>query len=378
MKPKRLSEMSHEEFAKMFNEYGRLARMWNRRFAGLIPEAQRRGLHEKSGCASVTELASKTGSLNWQQVRTVLTTDKQLSDKPKLRKLLEDGAVAPSKLSIVASLATKKTDEKWAERAKGLSWKALQELKSEVQKQQSLAPEDMMAREMGYAPRPEFIESKERMVDLHFDALVAERFLAFREDYASRKRKSVSMSSALGTLMDGYSDETQNPPRFEQVLYVDKERSLYLTPTRWGLVKLTEEDKKKYNEKGPVRDLNTLLARANEAAAKSNSRHLPEAIKAFVRAKFGGFCAFPGCHRRGKIFHHLYRYALVQKHDPEKIAFLCKNHEELAHAGLIDNELQSATKWKVRLARKIETRDDAARARIDAKVSKFRSPKSGR
>ena len=378
MKQRRLSEMSHEEFAKMFDEYGRLARMWNRRFTGLIPEAQRRGLHEKSGCASVTELASKKGSLNWQQVRTVLTTDKQLSDKPKLRKLLEEGAVAPGKLSIVASLATKTTDSKWAERAKSLSWKALQELKSEVQKQQSLSPEDMMAREMGYTPRPEFRESKERMVDLHFDALVAERFLAFKEDYASRKRKSVSMSSALGTLMDGYSDGTENPPRFEQVLYVDKERSLYLTPTRWGLVKLTEDDKKRCKGKGPVRDLKTLLRRAKEASEKSTSRHLPEAVKAYVRAKFGGFCAFPGCHRRGKIFHHLYRYAIVKKHDPEKIAFLCKSHEELAHAGLIENELQSIATWKVRLERTINSPEDAERARVDAKVSEFRSPKSGR
>ena len=235
-----------------------------------------------------------------------------------------------------------------------------------------------MAREMGYAPRPEYVSAKERFVDLHFEALVAERFLTFREDYASRKRKNVSMSSALGTLMDGYSDKTKNPPRFEQILYVDRERSLCLTPTRWGLVSVSEEEKSHFQEKGPLRDLETLLEKAREAAQKSTSRSLPEPVKAYVRAKFGGFCAYPGCHRRGKIFHHLYRWALTQRHDPEKIAFLCNNHEELAHAGLIDNELQSALTWKVRLERKVQNASEAARARIDNKVQSHRSPKYGR
>ncbi len=372
MKKQSLRDLSDKEFEKRFNQYGQLAKLWNRRFAGLLPEAKRRKMYEKRGCTSIAELATKTGSLNWQQVRTVLETDNKLEGKPQLRQLLEDGEVAASKLNVIANIATGETDGQWATKIRELSWKALQELKKEVRKEDDLSPEDIAARELGYFPRPEFLDTNKKMIDLLFEPLVAERFLSFREDYATRKRKSVTMSDALGTLMNGYSEETQNPPRFEQVLYVDDKRDLYLTPTRWGLVAVPEEKRSQYKNKGPVRDLPTLLAKAKEIATTATNRNIPEAIKAFVRAKFGGFCAFPGCHRRGKIFHHIYRWALVKKHDPEKIALLCKNHEELAHAGLIKNELEKACKWQIQLERKVKTPEEAARARIDAKVKSHR------
>ena len=42
-----------------------------------------------------------------------------------------------------------------------------------------------------------------------------------------------------------------------------------------------------------------------------------------------GFCS---------ILHHTSRFALDPTHDSEKIQVLCKAHERIAHAGLIENE----------------------------------------
>ena len=371
-KDKAPRELSKKELEAKLDEYGRLAKTWNRKFAGLLPEVRERKLHEELNCSSISELAAKKGGLSWQQVQRVLKTSEALKDKPQLSDLLQRGEVSSGKVALVASLATKESDSLWAKKVKELSWKALKELVSRSKKESEMTLEEEEARAMGYSPKRQSYDPSDRMVDLPFEATAAERFLTFKEDYSVSERKNLSSSNVLNKLLDGYGKGKGAPPKYGRVVYADPERELFLTPTRWGLMSIPKEEISSKAKESGIEDLDHLLARAKEACKNCKSRNLPRAAKVYITARFGGFCAYPGCNKRARIFHHLDRWALVKEHDPERVLPLCKAHEELAHSGLIENELESLLKWKVRLQREVKSKKAAEIARIDSKQKDYR------
>ncbi|KKR04753.1 MAG: hypothetical protein UT33_C0017G0024, partial [Candidatus Peregrinibacteria bacterium GW2011_GWC2_39_14] len=78
-------------------------------------------------------------------------------------------------------------------------------------------------------------------------------------------------------------------------------------------------------------------------------RYVPAKIKNYVLVKTNNTCAFPGCTKEYKYLHHTWRFSLTKTHDPDTLIPLCKSHERLAHAGLIENENQSPENWKIKL-----------------------------
>ncbi|KKQ70899.1 MAG: hypothetical protein UT33_C0013G0015 [Candidatus Peregrinibacteria bacterium GW2011_GWC2_39_14] len=78
-------------------------------------------------------------------------------------------------------------------------------------------------------------------------------------------------------------------------------------------------------------------------------RYVPAKIKNYVLVKTNNTCAFPGCTKECKYLHHTWRFALTKTHDPDTLIPLCKAHEHLAHAGLIENESQPPENWKIKL-----------------------------
>ena len=113
MKFKRLSDKDLYAFCK---EYGGKARFWRRRFAGLLPEVERRGLYRRRGCGSIYEFAAKLAGMSKESVDKVLQISRKLENKPQLKELLESGAQSWTKLEKVAYIATSQTDGEWAER----------------------------------------------------------------------------------------------------------------------------------------------------------------------------------------------------------------------------------------------------------------------
>lgn len=81
---------------------------------------------------------------------------------------------------------------------------------------------------------------------------------------------------------------------------------------------------------------------------RTDSRHIPAAIRRHVEVRARGRCEFSGCGRPYAIFHHTQRWDLEHVHDPDRIVALCKNHERIAHCGLIENEDDLPHKWVVR------------------------------
>lgn len=125
---KPLAELSDEELYQRCRECGQNAKDWSRKFAALLPEVVKRGLHRRKRFGSIHEFAGKIAGMSEYAVDKILHVHAQIKDKPSLLKLFESGAVGWSKIAKVAYVATVETDKLWAEKVPILSMAALEVL----------------------------------------------------------------------------------------------------------------------------------------------------------------------------------------------------------------------------------------------------------
>ncbi len=123
-----ISELSDEELYQKCREYGQNAKEWSRKFAALLPEVARRGLHRRKRFGSIQEFAGKVAGMSEYAVDRILHLHAKIKDKPCLLRLFESGAESWSKIIKVAYVATIETDELWAEKVPQLSAGALEVL----------------------------------------------------------------------------------------------------------------------------------------------------------------------------------------------------------------------------------------------------------
>ena len=103
-------------------------------------------------------------------------------------------------------------------------------------------------------------------------------------------------------------------------------------------------------------------------AVETESRQAPARIERFSRSRTGGKCAFPRCTKPIHQLHHTQRWALHHIHDPDRLWGLCKEHNEIAHLGLIENEEARPETWRLR-----ETADwTQDKWIVDQRVAMFR------
>jgi len=164
-----------------------------------------------------------------------------------------------------------------------------------------------------------------------------------------------------------------NPGLFDQQAILNKET------ITMELDKNLAEKLKKLKGSGDWNDLLNQLIELREKeiesqkpkGVKTDSRHIPNAIKAHVLAKTNGSCAFPGCVKAAEIFHHTKRFALHKAHEPDFIVGLCKEHERLAHLGLLENEEMAPDNWKIREKPDLDY-ENSGKSMIDRIVFKHR------
>src|SRR3989338_7888207 len=110
----------HNEFTR----YGKNAKEWLRKCAILLPKIEATGLWRKKRFSSLYHYAAMIAGMNHDQTREALRIMKKIQDKPALIKVAEEkglGAVRP-----VATIATKETDEFWAEKASTMTVRGLE------------------------------------------------------------------------------------------------------------------------------------------------------------------------------------------------------------------------------------------------------------
>lgn len=295
IKPEKLSD---KELYGLCKEYGQNARLWRRRFAGLLPEVFHRCLYRRRKFGSIYEFAAKLGGMSKESVDKVLQISRKLTDKPELKALLESGAQGWAKLEKVAYVATPQTDGYWAERVGDLPQPALeafvQNYRLETTLQRGIEPEKYTQRNIesgNTAPceTPDCEAPDKERVEFETTPLLAKRF--------NQAKKRANFNQVLEEFLDFLETREQ----------AEKPQAVF-----------------------------------------TSSRHMPAGMESYVRARTNDLCAFPSCTKKGTSFHHTQRWGLENVHDPDRLHLLCLSHERLAHSGMIENEELSPEHWRLR------------------------------
>jgi hypothetical protein len=319
---------SDTDLYHLCQEYGTNARVWKRRFAGLLPEVMRRQLYKRKGFGSIYEFAFKLGSLSEAAVDKVLSLAVRLEDKPCLKHQLETGEQGWSKLEKVSYVAEPETDKEWAEKVEKMSSMALQT----------------------------YIQEKNKVAFTEIP-----KGLPFTP--GSEAGNTLNLLQ-WGSMTFPVAPETEK--RLRALKYqLEKEKHLTLT--------FNEVLQFLFQHKAPQEPqmvIQVCPACAARKAAQATSRPIPAATRRLIYAQTQGCCIFPGCKKPATSLHHTKRYRLSPGHDPKNIVPVCPAHERLLHSGMIENEEEEPRTWRLR-----KTAPSDAKALIDQKVKAYRSEK---
>lgn len=333
----KLVRLTDNKLFALCKEYGANARLWIRKFAGLLPEVYRRHLYKRRGYGSIYEFAAKLAGMNHDTVDKILRLSERLSDKPILHEQLENGEVGWSKIEKVAYVATPATDNMWAEKTKTLTQPALEEFVRQYRKSSNDVNsrlEVTLKSELGNQCTTTQEWSR---ISFPISPEVEFQLKLLKERLEKEKGIALTLNEVLKELLKGYhktNDEKVIETKF---------------------VKVCENC---IREKEQVR----------ENYAMTIERNIPSEVQKVIIARSNRQCEFRGCNKPAKIYHHTRRFALVRGHDPDYIIWLCKTHEQLAHAGLIENEEEHPAQWRIR----IMPDQTSPKFWIDRLVAKFR------
>lgn len=280
--PFHLIHMTDSELYQKCKEYGTNARLWMRKFEGLLPEVYRRRLYRRRGFASIHEFAAKLAGMSHAKVDRILQLSKKLEDKPKLKEVFENGKVSYSKLKTVAYIANPKTDKIWAEKVQNES-----QLKLEMAVKREKSAKSVLK---------DTFQSEPQRSKLTFDVdpQVELKFRALRQKLEKQSGETMSYGEVLEKLMGMLAKEEK----------IQEEKQV--------IIKICPDCAKKRSE-------------------KTKSRNVPRVVKRLVLARQNNQCARTHCTHPPSDLHHANGYALTKTHSPEGLEYLCKHHHKLAH-----------------------------------------------
>lgn len=305
------SETLHREFS----EYGRNAKEWARKCMLLLLEIDRYKVWAKKGFGSIYEYAAKLAGLSRDQVNESLRVLGRIEDKPALMEVAREKgiwAVRP-----VAVVATKETDEFFAEKARSMTKNEFEVYVKGVRTCYGRPGEAGQPDEADGGTNGATAGAGSQVQPAKMTVTVAMELSPEMADRLQKLKADGDYETAMKKLFE-YRDEA--------------------------------------------------LEREKPDAAEDVSRHIPKEIERYVLECDSRMCAFPGCRRAYAHLHHTQGFARARVHDPDRIFCLCEAHHGLAHRGLIENEEMPAKFWRVRSAA-----DPASpRFGIDQKVEECR------
>jgi len=308
----------HDQFV----QYGRNAKEWMHKCTLLLPHIEKYGIWRKKGFKDIYDYARKLAGMGRNKVNDSLRILKGIEDKPELMKVVEQKGIFAVK--PVVAIATPETAKFWAEKARIMTKNTLEIYVKEFRNQNDLL--EPKADNMGLPRKSGNCENPQQQA-----------ISISGQNTASHSKKIVAMEL--------------EPEIIEQL----------------------EKLKGKGDWNNLLKQLLTTRAEHIEEqkpeAVTTHSRHIPNKTQKYIRARTNGQCAFPRCKKPGEIFQHTQRWALENVHDADRLFGLCKEHERIAHLGLIENEELSPQNWKIR------TEPDRfdPKYEIDLVVQKFRS-----
>jgi len=275
--------LTDKKLLELCNEYGKKALIWRQKFIGLLPEVAARNLYLKANCLSIFEFAKKKAGLSEKQVRLALNLSERFEDKPALKNLLVKGEVSINKLARIASIATNKTQEFWAEQSRILPKKSLETLVKD-------------------------------------ERIASDQFVHLEESLPGQKFANGEVCLAVED-----NEQLQLSPELKSRLMEMQGKKINIDEL---LMKLLD----KHEEEIAKDKLEAAEKCKNSNNTKSPSRYISVKIRKLLHAEFGHKCAIPHCIKDAKSIHHTARFALSQNHNPCFLAPLCKEHHDIAHS----------------------------------------------
>lgn len=329
---KKLTEKERTIHAQ-FQQYGRNAREWLRKCQQMLPLIDEYKIWDKRGYSSIYEYAYKLAGMNQDQVRESLRIMRHISNRPALQRVVDAkglNAVRP----VLTLVAHGDSEEFWAEKAMEMSQQTLVTYVREWRKQH-----DQKEASTGFQ-----VESR---IDTTFADSVS---AGLTSADATFERVELELPVRIARKLEKFRNNekflkilVEAIENFEESDVVGEERDGAADAKMVG--RTTEVE--------GVSDVKTVGSVTEEVASKpdsvrTDSRYIPAAIRRHVEVRARGRCEFSGCGRPYEIFHHTQRWDLEHVHDPDRIVALCKNHERIAHCGLIENEDDLPHEWGVR------------------------------
>ncbi len=279
--------MTDKQLYRLCKKYGARALEARRKFAGLLPEVNRRGLFERRGFGSIYEFAARLAGMTRDQVDEVLRLERRFERMPVLREALVDGKVSAGKLARVAAVATVENSAQVLEMTRQLSYASLDIKVKEMQEKNGSAEPENLAKSLcaqnTNAPIAfvKYISSlQQTLAELGISAEVAEKL-------DELKRKGLDLNQVLKGMLEKREKEIA-----AEELHIQERM---------------------------------------EHELKDRSRYVPVTVKMLMYQKHGSRCSAEGCGRRADQIHHLRRFAGGGGQDPGNLRSLCRGHHELAH-----------------------------------------------
>lgn len=335
----KLVELSDSQLYKLCQEYGLRARLWKRKFVGLLFEVYRRHLYKRRGFGSIYEFASKLGGVSQESVDRILRLAERIDDKPALKNLLETGAQGWTKIEAVSYLATTENEKDLAEKISTMSQSSLQIFVQEVRKTASKSVfEDNSQHELQTAQDPQMEEWQRMSFPVSPDVLRALYFL--KQALEKKSKQTLTWNDVMKFFLRKNGAGLENggnifvDPAFSTSIESHPEKNN--DHARSEDVVRSQGLKKSFN-------ITEKMQQCDEA-----KRHIPLDVQRIIFAKYGMQCVFPKCLRPYDHLHHIKRFSLVRNHDPNFIVPLCRKHHVFVHTGLLENEEAEPHLWKIR------------------------------
>lgn len=364
----------HDQFAL----YGRNAKEWLRKCVLLLPKIERQLIWQKKGFKSIYEYAAKIAGIGRATVDDALRILAKIEDKPALLKVVEAKGI--NAVRPVVTIATVETSEFWAEKAGKMSKHTLEIYIQEMRKgnnyEESLSDLFPLKIDKNQVGLFEVQNDQKSNAGLHISSRTGTEIPTTTSENDNGKPPEFVYSSGLpypqginrNKLMTQPAMTQSGMPNLKSIIGMELEKEII-------------EKLQKLKGQGSWNDLMKQLLQIREehleeqkpGPAGAATRHIPAKIEKYVMNRDNGQCAYPGCTNPSRIFQHTQRWALEKIHDPEKLYGLCKEHDQLAHLGLIANEEKTPEYWQVRGAPDVND----PKYKIDQLVQKYRIKPGG-
>lgn len=333
-------KQAHKILHKKFQKFGANAKEWMRKCVLLLPEIEKYRIWEQKKFDSIYEYAAKLAGMGHDTVNDSLRILRKTENMPDLRKVIELKGIGIIK--SIENLVTPENQSFWAEKALTMSKHTLEIYVQEFRKINEPETNDL---NIGMFQRPGALESsgiQHQQALSTFDFDLAGQNVSQRNEVLEHSDDGIAPENVLTT---AYVSMNINPNNYKKIVAMDLEPDVIEQ-----LEKLKGQNGWNELMKQFLQMRAAELEQQKPAVVKTDSRYIPVKIQRFVFARTNGTCSFPGCTKPAKIRHHTQRLALEKIHDSDRLYGLCKEHERIAHLGLIENEQLSPQDWKLRLS----------------------------